>query len=582
MPMPWVSSLAPTSVPGLAHLETLFNLIEPVAMLQILQAKLYHGEALQQDQNLHSEALKEGFRLHEAEMAKSVELTQQELQEANRLHKESLEQASYYHTRETKQAKDIMDRDHELTNTLHDVSMWAQRLLHSDNKKYTLKLFKKELEHAQSVSRRENIRDTLVQESARAQATMIVNTLMVGCCFGIIVEGNLPSQTQPIVVIAFSLSLTLALSFLVISVWFAMNLQSRIAKYRISNPNVKYGKKKRQHSNFRSYYTTYCKPVYRMTHAFLWFGTISLLICGCIIMGARLAYTHDSPEAASIFMVCQCACILVLASLLCIYNPKLSKFTDKDDEEDWNGYQDFVGAMEKELTQHDHECKACRLPVDIFEYCPVSGKHHPSSNICPNCNITMTSFKYCPATGKAHEVDSPHTKHPSRHNRASPFLAARDSLDSSNNEANETINDIMQQLHHSQHVPASPAKSGGRAGNHPLFSHSSAPNPLTNVHTASPFFAQSHSDYSPASTWRNSIGRPAVVPIQEEPYLTVQSPHGTTSNAEHPPSLAQSTTHFRRSPPASPSHTFQRLTPVLGNLTPTFGDMQTPPSSDGE
>ena len=311
-------------------------------------------------------------------------------------------------------------------SSLHDVSMWAQRLLHSDNKKYTLKLFRKELEHAQNVSRKENIRDTMVQESQRAQAIMIVDTLMFGCCFGVVIEGNLPPDTDEAVVIAFSLSLGAAFTFLIISVWFAMNLQSRIAKYRISDPlNVLYGKRGRQLSNFRSYFSRYCKPVYRLTHAFLWFGTVALLMNGAILVASKFSYTNASPTAAGCFIITTAICILTLSVLLWMYNPKIKRLKIED-EEDFRSFKEFVASMEDELTRHDHECKKCRLPTDIFKYCPTTGTRHPSSNVCPHCNIPRESFTFCPTTGESHNLSpqetNPSTERPSG-NQANPLNA---------------------------------------------------------------------------------------------------------------------------------------------------------------
>eukprot|EP01061_Rhynchopus_euleeides_P021248 TRINITY_DN34651_c0_g1_i1.p1 TRINITY_DN34651_c0_g1~~TRINITY_DN34651_c0_g1_i1.p1 ORF type:complete len:605 (+),score=153.96 TRINITY_DN34651_c0_g1_i1:119-1816(+) len=397
----WLAS-AITGLTGLA------DVLEPLALLQVYQSQRYHREAMSQERTLHDDAVRESLGMHKEELSKSSELTQKELSAANALHREALRQAETLFSRETDLARDIMRKDHELTNSLHDVSMWAQRLLHSDNKKYTLKLFRKELEHAQNVSRKENIRDTMVQESQRAQAIMIVDTLMFGCCFGVIIEGNLPPETDEALVIAFSISLSIAFTFLIISVWFAMNLQSRIAKYRISDPtNVLYGKRGRQLSNFRSYFGRYCKPVYRLTHAFLWFGTVALLMNGAILVGCKFSYTNKSNTAAGLFIVTTAVCIFVLSFLLWLYNPKLRRSLKIEEEADFRGFKDFVAQMEDDLTRHDHECKKCRLPTDIFKFCPTTGQSHPVSNVCPSCNIPRESFRFCPTTGDLHEIHGP-------------------------------------------------------------------------------------------------------------------------------------------------------------------------------
>ena len=408
--MPWYAA-------GMQMVEAL----EPLALLQLIQAKYYHRESLEQERSLQKESLAEGFAIHEKEVAKSQELTQKELQEANRLHKEAMHQNTDYHKKEVRMAHDILERDHELANCLHDISMWAQQYFHLDNKSYTLKLFTKELQHAQNVSRKENIRDNLVQESQRAQATMIVNTLMFGCCFAVMIEGNLPEGTPETVVITFSLALSCSLSFLVISVWFAMNLQGRIAKYKISDPNVRYGrgKSRTQHETFHSYFKKHCKPVYRLTQFFLWLGTLALLVCGGLLMGSKFAITHNSPWGAALFIIIQSFSVFALAVLLVAYNPKLGigKEDYANDERDFAGFQTFVKEMEEELKSHAHECPKCRLPMNIMVFCPSTGERHETNIVCGACNLTKTKFKYCPATGTAHDLDAhePHMSFVAKH-----------------------------------------------------------------------------------------------------------------------------------------------------------------------
>eukprot|EP01060_Flectonema_neradi_P010815 TRINITY_DN178_c0_g7_i1.p1 TRINITY_DN178_c0_g7~~TRINITY_DN178_c0_g7_i1.p1 ORF type:complete len:514 (+),score=65.54 TRINITY_DN178_c0_g7_i1:46-1587(+) len=397
--MPWYSA-------GMQIVEA----FEPLALLQLIQAKYYHRESLQQEREFHKESLAEGFSIHEKEMAKASEITQRELQEANRIHREAMAQAKDYHKKDVRLNNELLERDHELANCLHDISMWAQQYFHLDNKSYTLKLFTKELQHAQNVSRKENIRDNLVQESQRAQATMIVNTLMFGCCFAVMIEGNLPDGTPETVVICFSLALACSLGFLVISVWFAMNLQGRIAKYRISDPNVRYGrgKSRTQHETFHSYFQKHCKPVYRLTQFFLWLGTLALLVCGGLLMGSKFAITHNSPWGAAIFIIIQSFLIFAMAVLLVTYNPKLgvAKEDFGNDERDFAGFQAFVKEMEDELKSHAHECPKCRMPMNIMVFCPSTGERHETNIVCNSCNLTKTKFKYCPATGIPHELDT--------------------------------------------------------------------------------------------------------------------------------------------------------------------------------
>eukprot|EP00755_Sulcionema_specki_P008294 Sspe_Gene.40520::Locus_19582_Transcript_1_1_Confidence_1.000_Length_1556::g.40520::m.40520 len=403
-----LASVLTSMVPTLAQVgyaEELLDVFEPLlALLQLLRAERHHKEGVSQAASHHKESMDQAKEMHDVELRQATELTQKELNEANKLHREAIHQALTQHEREVRLTKEIYQREHDLTNYLHDLSMWAQSRLHTDNKKYTLQLFSKELAHAQNISRKENIRDHLVQESQRAQAIMIVDTLMFGCCFGIIIEGQLPASTDSALVVAFSSCLALSLSFLIVSVWFAMNLQSRITKFKIADPNVRYGLKQHHFSSFSKYYDHYCKPVYRLTHIFMWIGTVMLLITGVILIGCRLALDHKNHRAASVFALSLAVCILVLAGLLFAFNPKLERTRAREDEDDYKDYENFIRDMRRQLLSHDQECPDCRLPMDVFHFCPSTGQAHTVVNVeyCDECHFQTNRFQFCPVSGKAH------------------------------------------------------------------------------------------------------------------------------------------------------------------------------------
>eukprot|EP01059_Diplonema_ambulator_P018965 TRINITY_DN3168_c1_g1_i2.p1 TRINITY_DN3168_c1_g1~~TRINITY_DN3168_c1_g1_i2.p1 ORF type:complete len:487 (+),score=166.62 TRINITY_DN3168_c1_g1_i2:37-1461(+) len=366
--------------------------VEPLAMLlQSIRSEMHHSASINQSQEIFEAEKEQAYTMHAKEM-----------QTSNRLHKESISQAKDIYEREFATAVEMHEKETILANYLNDIGLWSSRVQHSDNKKYTLSLFQQELNHAQNVSRKENIRDTIVQESQRAQAIMIVDTLMFGCCFSVLVEGSLPVGTGETLVAAFSFTLGTALACLIFSVWFAMNLQSRIAKYVISDPNAKYGPAEGKKMTFKEYFRQFCKPVYKLTHGFMWLGTIALIINGTLLISAKFAVTHKSHTSTFVFVVVQSLCLLGLSLFLFVHTPRLRVRSGGDD---YSLYEKFVSDLRRELEVTEHEslsCDECQLPVNLFMYCTKTGARHMTQHVCEKCGFNIRRHLFCPQTGEKH------------------------------------------------------------------------------------------------------------------------------------------------------------------------------------
>eukprot|EP01063_Lacrimia_lanifica_P002131 TRINITY_DN1109_c2_g1_i1.p1 TRINITY_DN1109_c2_g1~~TRINITY_DN1109_c2_g1_i1.p1 ORF type:complete len:581 (+),score=206.82 TRINITY_DN1109_c2_g1_i1:83-1825(+) len=382
MPLPWLAS-------ALSHVAYLADSVEPFALMGVYQSRKYHKEALEQDRELHGKEVKV-----------AQDLTEKEMDQAAALHEEQLLQSKDFFRAEYHLANEIMHRDHTLQHSLHEASMWASRLFHADSKKYTLKLFEKELEHAQAVSRRESMRDHLVQESQRAQTIMIVNTLLVACVFGLLIEGNLPENSPQAAVTWYSITMGVSMNMLILSVWFSMNLQSRIAKYRIHGRNVvKYGKEGRVFSSFREYYKRYCKPIYRLTHCCLWVGMTSLIIAGAILLAAKFELHHGNGTASAFYIISQGVLVFLLAAVSQMFGSVGQEVKDYDDFAD---FEDFLSKTKAENAAHDRVCNLCHLPPTLYKFCSATGRPHHTSPPCPDCQMDPTATKHCPATGRRH------------------------------------------------------------------------------------------------------------------------------------------------------------------------------------
>eukprot|EP01065_Artemidia_motanka_P029057 TRINITY_DN3499_c0_g1_i1.p1 TRINITY_DN3499_c0_g1~~TRINITY_DN3499_c0_g1_i1.p1 ORF type:complete len:520 (+),score=145.03 TRINITY_DN3499_c0_g1_i1:1225-2784(+) len=379
---------------------------EPVIALSQLVAaglamchdRLAHRETVQQATDHHSKELNQAADQHKKEMTQASALHSEEMAEALRFHREAFRAAERHHDKSMRQERLLFEKGGR-----------RERHLHMDSKKYDLKLFEWELMHAQQVSAKETIRDTYVQESQRAQALMIVVTLMLGCCFGVVVEGRMPDSAPESLVIAFSFTLVGSLGALIVSLGFAMNLQARITKYRIHD-DVQYdpdGHRRRFARGFTEFFEKHCKHVYNSTAVALWVGTVLLLANAAVHVGARLSVTYQSTTAMSVFVLGVGASLLLLACVHNRYSVLDSTPANWDPEKDFNRFTQFVRNMTMELEGAEHLCPKCGVSWELYEHCRHDGSRHRERDRYTKCRqcrqyVTPDSMRFCPIDGQMH------------------------------------------------------------------------------------------------------------------------------------------------------------------------------------
>lgn len=180
-------------------------------------------------------------------------------------------------------------------------------------------------------SRKEAARDQWGQKTAGAQTLMIVTTLMFSCAFGLIIEGNPPTEpaASEVVVQLYSATVASTVWLLFISLWLAMKLQARLSKYVIPDPTMVYDCG-RTHPTFEQFYLCHCKHITQASYRLFYLGTASLVASAMILMWERFNVLFLSQPAATIFVAIGCSGFVVMVVLQCLMptSPRLDLASD--------------------------------------------------------------------------------------------------------------------------------------------------------------------------------------------------------------------------------------------------------------
>ena len=152
-----------------------------------------------------------------------------------RQHQEQIEQARTLHRQELKASLAIHNHDLDYSTKLHNTEVKLQCRLHDKEKEMSLAThniaLQVELLHASC----ENIRDTAEQYIAKISTFLLIETLLLGSLFVVIIEAELPTNMQhEMSWLVFVYALTAGLSFLTLSaaVYLTYAVQERVLKLR--------------------------------------------------------------------------------------------------------------------------------------------------------------------------------------------------------------------------------------------------------------------------------------------------------------------------------------------------------------
>lgn len=166
-----------------------------------------------------------------------------EHERANHLHKEAIAQALQIHRKETFAAKAYHQLEVKQANVHH-----ARELLQA------------QVQHLESVdlekrnAARENIRDEWQQFTEKAETLIVVNTLMLGVGFAMMIEANLPERTAilfPVLPVVYYSLMALAICHLTMSVHYSVVLRFRIGRIVVKEMRRAIEESKDQDRQFR-------------------------------------------------------------------------------------------------------------------------------------------------------------------------------------------------------------------------------------------------------------------------------------------------------------------------------------------
>ena len=158
-----------------------------------------------------------------------------EMYNAVKFHKEQIKQATQLH-REQLNASLLM-HNHELgaATKMHRQEVKVNCALHDREKEMALGMHNVELQVELLHSSCENIRDTAEQFIEKVSTFLLVETLLLGSLFVVLIEAELPGATQqemPWLVVVYSASSGLAFMLLSVALWLTFAVQERILKFR--------------------------------------------------------------------------------------------------------------------------------------------------------------------------------------------------------------------------------------------------------------------------------------------------------------------------------------------------------------
>ena len=104
----------------------------------------------------------------------------------------------------------------------------------------------------------QELRDIWDQKTEQTSTLLVLNTLMFGCAFGVLIEGMPPESAHPGWIVAFAFCLATSFVLLFVSIIVALMLQAAMSQYQIRTPGApdqhSYQCRRRLHLDFYDFY----------------------------------------------------------------------------------------------------------------------------------------------------------------------------------------------------------------------------------------------------------------------------------------------------------------------------------------
>lgn len=178
------------------------------------------------------------------------------------------------------------------------------------------------------LARRDILQEMRDQKADKLETLMVMDSLMLGCCFAIVVEGIPPRHSWRLIINVFAVTLSSSFCLFFLSVWFVMKVQSRMNRYNILNPKHPYPCGK-QHGSFHSFYMCHCHAMSKVAVGCYYAGVVAIILTAALLFYSRFMLRFRVPEAAVIFAAV-CIMFLLLLVVMEYQFPTGPRLTEKD------------------------------------------------------------------------------------------------------------------------------------------------------------------------------------------------------------------------------------------------------------
>ena len=208
-------------------------------------------------------------------------------------------------------AQSYLQHQYELdtSNNINNIQILHNNDLNLKNLKQNKEHHKLQYQHSQKqlaqsllAAEREGLRDIWAQKNHKNQTLIIMQTLLFGCSFGLIIEGILSEYCNYTIYLLYSIFISTSVISIFISLLLLLKLQSRMTQFNIFNRDQVYscGKK---HLSFDSYYLHHCKQLKDYSIISYYIGSAALIISGIILWFARFYYLYNKLSVSIIFLI---------------------------------------------------------------------------------------------------------------------------------------------------------------------------------------------------------------------------------------------------------------------------------------
>eukprot|EP01062_Namystynia_karyoxenos_P013979 TRINITY_DN15022_c0_g1_i1.p1 TRINITY_DN15022_c0_g1~~TRINITY_DN15022_c0_g1_i1.p1 ORF type:complete len:381 (+),score=122.38 TRINITY_DN15022_c0_g1_i1:83-1144(+) len=151
---------------------------------------------------------------------------------------------------------------------------------------------------------RDHIRDARDMRNEQLQTLLVMDTLLFGIAFAVLVEGTPPEDTNTVFLVVYHGVLAAALSANVASMYYALLVVNRVLNFRVDRPRMGADVHPPIHDraqDFDHYYLTYCLPTEMVANG-LYHVTLALtMLLGVMLVLARAVYHYKSCLVGFVF-----------------------------------------------------------------------------------------------------------------------------------------------------------------------------------------------------------------------------------------------------------------------------------------